>query len=134
MSEAKRKLEESPGSVGVVSGGSFGGTGGLTGALEALKARARATTGSSFVEYLARRIGPKEVEIAKFEGGSVPTSVYHVQYEPKEGQERSRPLHVKVADVASLAAWMTCDCPAGAHFRLCKHLQMVEEFLQKEPK
>ena len=121
MSESKRPEE----GLGTISGGSFSGTSGLTGALEALKARTRASTGSSFVEYLARRIGPKEVEITKFDGGAAPAAVYHVLYEPKSKPKGD-------SSGAGLAIWMTCDCPAGAHFRACKHLQMAEEFLLKE--
>ena len=97
----------------------------------------------SQAEYVCRRVGPREIEVAKFKGGDAPSMVYHVQYQLKAGRSEQDVVDTRVtgkphvrrpggSPSPSLMAWGVCDCRAGINMKPCKHLAMVDDFLKKE--
>jgi hypothetical protein len=77
-------------------------------------------------EYFIRR-KPGEggiFEVSKFQGGSVPLTVYEVSFAKYEGDAR---VPVKFEGQNML---LRCDCPAGANNRKCKHLGWVKDWIE----
>ncbi len=59
-------------------------------------------------EYYFKALSQGQTEIAKFEGGDLPSATYIV--------------------TSHASGRMSCDCPAGSHNRQCKHLDMVRKW------
>lgn len=61
-----------------------------------------------FKQLTLRDEEPRAVEVSKFDGGDAPIAVYRVEI--------------------YCTGRMACDCPAGSHYRKCKHLDMVRKW------